>query len=87
MKFPRRQPRKKCIASAGRAGVSTIALRSGGWKDKDLQDAIAIYDHPADLMSRLAESPLALGVDDVMPSSDVQAVRSRGRRAGSPQMR
>lgn len=72
------------IASAGRAGVSTIALRSGGWKDKDLQGAIAIYDHPADLASRLAESPLALGVEDAMPSS---GVRRMGRRAANPQMR
>ncbi len=72
------------IASAARAGVSTLALRSGGWKDKDLEEALAIYDHPADLLSRLATSPLALGVDDVMPSS---GVRRAGRRAGSPQMR
>lgn len=72
------------IASAARAGVSTLALRSGGWKDKDLQDALAIYDHPADLLSRLAESPLALGVGDVMPSS---GVRRGGRGASSPQLR
>jgi HAD superfamily hydrolase (TIGR01509 family) len=72
------------IASAARAGVSTIALRSGGWKDRDLQDAIAIYDHPADLVSRLTESPLALGVDDVMPSS---SLRRAGRRPANPQMR
>jgi len=72
------------IASAARAGVSTIAFRSGGWKDRDLEGAIAIYDHPADLMSRLTESPLALGVDDVMPSS---GVRRAARRAASPQTR
>jgi HAD superfamily hydrolase (TIGR01509 family) len=72
------------IASAARAGVSTIALRSGGWKDRDLQGAIAIYDHPADLLSRLNESPLALGVDDVMPSS---GVRRAGRRAATPPIR
>jgi phosphoglycolate phosphatase-like HAD superfamily hydrolase len=72
------------IASAARAGVSTIALRSGGWKDRDLQGAIAIYDHPADLLSRLNESPLAMGVDDVMPSS---GVRRAGRRAATPPIR
>ena len=72
------------IASAARAGVSTIAFRSGGWKDSDLDGAIAIYDHPADLLSRMNESPLALGVDDVMPSS---GVRRAGRRAANPQIR
>jgi len=57
------------IAAAARAGVSTIAMRSGGWKDRDLDGAIAIYDHPADLLARIEQSPLALGVDDAMPSS------------------
>jgi HAD superfamily hydrolase (TIGR01509 family) len=71
------------IASAARAGVSTIAMRSGGWKDRDLDGAIAIYDNPADLLSHLAESPLALGVDDAMPSS---GVRRAGRRAASPRI-
>ncbi|MBX3189126.1 MAG: HAD family hydrolase [Labilithrix sp.] len=66
------------IAAAARAGVSTIAFRSGGWKDGDLEDAIAIYDHPADLLSRIDQSPLALGVDDAMPT----AWPGRSRRAG-----
>lgn len=57
------------VAAAARAGVSTIAMRSGGWKDRDLDGAIAIYDHPADLLARIEESPLAVGVDDAMPSS------------------
>lgn len=66
------------IAAAARAGVSTIAFRSGGWKDRDLDGAIAIYDHAQDLISRIDQSPLALGVDDTMPP----APRSRrGRRA------
>jgi HAD superfamily hydrolase (TIGR01509 family) len=66
------------VAAAARAGVSTIALRSGGWKDRDLDGAIAIYDDPADLLARIDQSPLALGVDDEMPSS--RARRVGGRR-------
>lgn len=47
------------IESAGKAGVRTIALRCGGWADRDLTDALAIYDDPADLLRHYAESPLA----------------------------
>ncbi|MDB4937620.1 MAG: putative phosphatase [Labilithrix sp.] len=70
------------IAAAARAGVSTIALRSGGWKDRDLEGAIAIYDNPADLLAHIDESPLALGVDDEMPPS--RARRVGGRRSPAP---
>ncbi len=47
------------IEAAQKAGVPTIAFRCGGWSDKDLAGAIAIYDGPADLLAHLAESPLA----------------------------
>ncbi len=72
------------ITAAARAGVSTIAFRSGGWKDRDLDGAIAIYDHPADLLSRLDQSPLALGVEDAMPASSPSGQRPRGRRPAMP---
>jgi HAD superfamily hydrolase (TIGR01509 family) len=40
------------IEAARKAGVATIALRCGGWWDDDaLEDAIAIYDDPADLLA------------------------------------
>lgn len=68
------------IVAAARAGVSTIAFRCGGWKDRDLDGAIAIYDDPADLMARLDQSPLALGVEDAMPGPI--SARPRGRRRG-----
>jgi HAD superfamily hydrolase (TIGR01509 family) len=72
------------IAAAARAGVSTIAFRSGGWKDADLDGAIAIYDHPQDLLSRIDQSPLALGVDDAMPTPpSSRRVRTRRPVAGS----
>lgn len=47
------------IEAAGRAGIATIALRSGGWDDAGLAGAVAIYDDPADLLAHLDESPLA----------------------------
>lgn len=47
------------LEAALRAGVAMIALRSGGWQDAELQDALAIYDDPADLLANFAMSPLA----------------------------
>ncbi|HEU0012390.1 MAG TPA: HAD family hydrolase [Longimicrobium sp.] len=45
------------VAAARKAGVRCVALRCGGWGDEDLRDAVAIYDDPADLLARYAESP------------------------------
>ncbi len=47
------------VEAASRAGVSIITLRCGGWSDKDLAGAIAIYDDPADLLAHYDSSPLA----------------------------
>jgi len=47
------------IAAATRAGVRTIAFRSGGWKDEDLRGAVAIYDDPEHLRREYASSILA----------------------------
>ena len=47
------------IEAAKKAGVDTIALRSGGWKDADLREAIAIYTDTADLLQQYDHSPLA----------------------------
>lgn len=46
------------IESAGKAGVRTIALRCGGWKDEDLKGALAIYNDPEDLLEHYDQSPL-----------------------------
>jgi HAD superfamily hydrolase (TIGR01509 family) len=43
------------IEAAGKAGVRCIALRCGGWDDRDLKGALAIYDDPADLLAHRAE--------------------------------
>jgi HAD superfamily hydrolase (TIGR01509 family) len=46
------------IQAALRAGVDCIGFRCGGWQDRDLASAIAIYDGPWDLLQRLDQSPL-----------------------------
>lgn len=46
------------IEAAQKAHVKTIAFRCGGWSDKDLAGAIAIYDGPADLLAHYDSSPL-----------------------------
>lgn len=46
------------VEAARKAGVSTIALRCGGWGDEPLADAVAIYADPAELLARLEDSPL-----------------------------
>lgn len=43
------------IAAAARAGVRSIAFRSGGWPDDRLTGAIAIYDGAWDLLGRYDE--------------------------------
>jgi HAD superfamily hydrolase (TIGR01549 family) len=47
------------IESAAKAGVKVIAFRCGGFDDSQLRDAMAIYDNPADLVSKYDKSPLA----------------------------
>jgi len=46
------------IEAARRTGVETIAFRTGGWSDKDLAGAVAIYDGPAQLRREYESSPL-----------------------------
>ena len=46
------------VEAASRAGVRTIAFRSGGWGDADLSGASAIYDGPADLLAQYENSLL-----------------------------
>ena len=47
------------VEASLRAGVPIIALRCGGWSDRDLQGAAAIYDGPWDLLAHIDTSPLA----------------------------
>jgi HAD superfamily hydrolase (TIGR01509 family) len=46
------------VDAARRAGVETIAFRCGGWQDRDLEGAIAIFDGPSDLLEQIDDSPL-----------------------------
>jgi HAD superfamily hydrolase (TIGR01509 family) len=46
------------VAAARRAGVRVIALRCGGWGDRDLAGAIEIYDGPADVLEHFETSVL-----------------------------
>jgi HAD superfamily hydrolase (TIGR01509 family) len=48
------------IVAAQRAGLPTIAFRSGGWRTEDLAAAIAVYDDAAELLAKLEESPLRM---------------------------
>jgi HAD superfamily hydrolase (TIGR01509 family) len=47
------------IEAAGKAGVRTVAFRSGGWTDEGLRGAIAVYAGPWDLLDRFDGSPFA----------------------------
>jgi phosphoglycolate phosphatase-like HAD superfamily hydrolase len=47
------------VEASQRAGIPIVAFRCGGWSDDDLRGAVAIYDGPWDLLSRLDDSPLA----------------------------
>lgn len=46
------------IEAASRAGVSTIAVTSGGWSRSDLSAAVAVYDDVAHLLREFDHSPL-----------------------------
>ncbi len=45
------------MESAGRAGVRIVGVRCGGWRDEDLDGAIAVYEDPADILRHYSESP------------------------------
>jgi HAD superfamily hydrolase (TIGR01509 family) len=46
------------VEAAARAGVRSIAFRSGGWDDASLKGAVQIYDGPADLLAHYDASLL-----------------------------
>ena len=46
------------VEAASRAGVRIIAVRSGGWSDRELRGAVAVYEDPEDLLAHYAESIL-----------------------------
>ncbi len=46
------------IEAAGKAGVQTIALLTGGWKREDLGQAVMVYESPSDLLAHFDQSPI-----------------------------
>lgn len=46
------------VEAARRVAVDCVALRCGGWSDRDLAGAVAVYDDPQDLLRQLDRSPL-----------------------------
>ncbi|WP_374029292.1 HAD family hydrolase [Bdellovibrio bacteriovorus] len=46
------------IAAAEKAGVQTIAFTCGGWKEKDLQGAVAVLSGPEELFTKLKQIPI-----------------------------
>jgi HAD superfamily hydrolase (TIGR01509 family) len=63
------------VEAGKRAGVAVVALRCGGWEEKHLTGAAAIYDSPAALLARFEESPFSAAVPRVPDSG-----ASSGRR-------
>ncbi len=51
------------VEDARRAGITTVGVLSGGFPQGDLEAAgcVAVYRDPADLLARIATSPLAAG--------------------------
>jgi HAD superfamily hydrolase (TIGR01509 family) len=47
------------IEAAARAGVGTVAVRSGGWPDHALSGAVEIFDDAAELLREYERSPFA----------------------------
>jgi phosphoglycolate phosphatase-like HAD superfamily hydrolase len=47
--------------AAGKAGIRTVGLLSGGFSEEELRKAgcIAVYKDPADLLQNFGQSPLA----------------------------
>jgi HAD superfamily hydrolase (TIGR01509 family) len=71
------------IQSAQQAGVAMIALRCGGWQDAELLGALAIYDHPADLLAHYAESPLGATQEAPVHQSDQASAQEIAARQES----
>ena len=47
------------VEAANRAGVPIVAVRCGGWSDRDLDGALAVYDDPADILKNFDRTHLA----------------------------
>lgn len=48
------------IDAAARSGVGAVAFRCGGWPDRSLASAVAIYEDAEDLLLRYEDSPFQI---------------------------
>lgn len=46
------------VEASRRAGIRCIAVRCGGWTDRELANADAIYDDPADILANFSDALL-----------------------------
>lgn len=51
------------VEAASRAGVRCVAVRCGGWDDRGLDGAVAVYDDPSDILLHFDRSPFVGGQD------------------------
>ena len=68
------------VLACERAGVPVIGFRSGGWDDRGLRGAIAVYDDPQDLASQLDASPIFTEPTEAEPESRPIATPRHARR-------
>jgi HAD superfamily hydrolase (TIGR01509 family) len=49
------------VEAAGKAGIETVCLMTGGWSEQELRDAgaVAVFESVDELRERLAETPFA----------------------------
>lgn len=45
------------VAAARQAGIAIVGLESGGWSEKDLKGAVAVYRNPAHVLVEYERSP------------------------------
>jgi phosphoglycolate phosphatase-like HAD superfamily hydrolase len=73
------------LAAAHAAQVPSVALKSAGWPDSALLDAVSVYRDVADLLNQFDRSPLGQGTDGLsVPSPFMWREPGLIRRAPRP---
>jgi HAD superfamily hydrolase (TIGR01509 family) len=55
------------VEAASNAGVASVAVRCGGWPDRALSGAVAIYDDARQLLEEFESSPFARAAEGTAP--------------------
>jgi HAD superfamily hydrolase (TIGR01509 family) len=71
------------VEAAQHAGARIIAVRCGGWSDDQLQGAVAIYDHPADLFTHYDQIFGAASLERAAMSKEYLSTYLNDHLAGS----